>query len=595
MNIIQLLSKLVTAASTALDLPPASVKTAVKIEQIENIALGDYTTNIALILAKQSKQKPIDLAKTIVAKTVELLAQPDWTEARGLIQKVEVAGAGFINFTLAPSFFQAKLADVLGEENLGVNTLFQDQQVIIEYTNTNVLKPLHIGHLMGNILGESLCRIFEKSSAKVIRCTYEGDVGLHIAKTLWGIEHCAEIGEKMPAVTDEISQKMSFVGKCYTYGSNQYEDSPESAEAIKIINQQVYGHNLGHLESIYQTAREWSLQHFEEIYQILGTRFDHYFFESEVAKQAVQIVTENVGEGKVFERSDGAIIFNGENQIGLDGKKLHTRVFLNSQGLPTYEAKDIAHAIQKYLEFPANKSIIITANEQDEYFRVVLKVLQAIAPNISATTEHLSHGLLRLTEGKMSSRKGNVITGEDLIMETKQQILVLMQERDFTELERAKIAEQVAVGAIKFTVLVQKPGSNIVFDREKAISFEGDSGPYLQYTCVRARSVLKKAEELSWLKNGYDFQTRDEIYPVVKKLAVFETVIERCAEEKTAHYLVRYLLELSAEFNSFYAQYKIIDETKQEDSKYHLAICSAITKTLENGLKLLGIKIPEKM
>ena len=285
---------------------------------------------------------------------------------------------------------------------------------------------------------------------------------------------------------------------------------------------------------------------------------------------------------------------------------LHTRVFVSSQGLPMYEAKDVAHAIPKYKDFPADKSIIITANEQDDYFKVMLQALSEINLEVASKTEHLSHGMLRMPEGKMSSRKGNVITGESLILETEESVKEIIKDRELPPETKNQIAEFVAVSAIKYSVLRQAPGGNIIFDKSKAISFEGDSGPYLQYTAVRANSVLEKAIGRSTAladsrgldadgrrRNAFARMTSKDIYPIEHFLYCFPEVVARTAEEKTPHYIVSYLMELSSSFNSFYANNKIIDAG--EESEYRLGITQAVHNILWNGLYLLGIKVPERM
>ena len=574
----------------------------IHLEHPENIDFGDYSTNLAMALAKIAKENPRMLAEKIIATASSLLTTEKFTELSVLIEKIDLAGAGFINFTLSPLFFRRELENVLTQGlDYGKSDNLLDKQIVVEYTNTNVLKPFHIGHLMGNALGESLVRIWEKAGAKIVRCTYEGDVGLHIAKTLWGILH---LNEAMPDENETLTKKMDFIGRAYAFGSEQYEGNEEATREIKEINKEVYDRSNDELIEIYQTARDWSLQHFEEIYKVLGTKFDHYFFESEVTKSAIEIIQENLKQG-IFVESEGAIIYQADGKTNAKGQKLHTRVFVNSQGLPTYEAKEIAHAIQKYMEYPADRSIIITANEQNDYFKVVLEALREVVPHIAGTTEHLSHGMMRLTEGKMSSRKGNVITGESLIMDTVERVKEVMNGRDLTEMEKDEIAEKVAVAAIKFTILCQTPGSDIIFDREKAISFDGDSGPYLQYTLVRARSVLAKADGVMTGEGEsgggrFDLDGLSDkiaVYPIEKILYRFPEVIDRCGQEKTVHYLVNYAVSLSAAFNNFYAHNKILDEDEQnkDQTMYRLAIVSATANILESALRLLGIKAPSKM
>ncbi len=564
------IKKIIQDSCQVLGLPEADFV----IEHPENVDFGDFSTNISLVLSKQVGKNPRELANIISEEISKNLPNT--------ISKVEVAGPGFINFYLSKDFFASELQQILEKgKGYGEGRELEGKKIILEYTNTNVLKPFHIGHLMGNILGESLSRVFEFSGADVTRITYQGDVGLHIGKAIWGM---MQRKDSFPADTDSVSSKVKFVGDAYAFGSDQYEDNPEVAEEIKIINKKAYEKNDPEVNHYYDLARGWSLEHFEEIYKKLGTKFDDYLFESEVAADAIKIINEFCERG-VFEKSDGAVVYKGEE------KGLHTRVFINSQGLPTYEAKDIAHALRKFKKYPVDKSIIITANEQSDYFKVILSALGEIDSNIAGRTEHLSHGMLRLTEGKMSSRKGNVITGESLISETEEAVSEIIKDRELPQEIKNKIAEEVAVAAIKFSILRQSPGGDIIFDREKAISFEGDSGPYLQYTAVRAASVIEKA---GWKNKEASFETYNkDAYPIEHFLYRFPEVVARASYEKSPHYIVSYLIELASLFNGFYAHNKIIDAG--EESEYRLGVTQAVFNILSNGLYLLGIKVPERM
>jgi len=569
------IKKLIDDALETLGLPKASFV----IEHPEKVDFGDFSTNVSLVLSKQVGKNPRELAETILGEIQKNLP--------GSISKAETAGPGFINFYLSKEFFALELKNILDNgEGYGMNKNLEGKKIVLEYTNTNVLKPFHIGHLMGNIIGESISRIFEWSGAKVTRVTYQGDMGLHIGKTVWGL---MQKKDSFPDESDSVSSKVKFVGEAYAFGSDEYEDNPISAEEIKIINKKAYEKSDPDVNHYYDLARKWSLEHFEEIYKILVTKFDHYYFESEVADDALKIVNDFLEKG-VFEKSDGAIVYKGEKH------GLHTRVFVSSQGLPMYEAKDVAHAIRKYKNFPVDKSIIITANEQDDYFKVMLKALEEINPNVANKTEHLSHGMLRMPEGKMSSRKGNVITGESLILDIEEAVREIVKDRELPQEIKNQIVEFVAVSAIKYSVLRQTPGGNIIFDKSKAISFEGDSGPYLQYTTVRANSVLEKAE-MSGTKRESKFPAfetmQKEIYKIEHLLYRFPEVVARASEEKSPHYIVTYLTELASAFNGFYANNKIIEAG--EESEYRLGITSAVHHILWNGLYLLGIRVPERM
>lgn len=569
--IIETIKKCIENACIREHLPCAEIH----IEHPDNLDFGDFSTNLPLVVAKRVDMAPRDVAKKIVLAVQELLPKE--------IAKVEVAGPGFINFYLSKEFFASELKTILEKgETYGMSTEAPSKTLTLEYTNTNVLKPFHIGHLMGNIIGESLSRIFEWNNIKVTRITYGGDVGLHIGKAVWGMLH---MKDAFPHDDDDLSSKVSFVGNAYAYGAEQYEKGEEAALEIKEVNKSIFEKTWNEdVRVCYEKARLWSVAHFEEIYEKLGSKFDACLFESEVGERGLAIVKEFLKKG-VFEESDGAIVYRG------DKHGLHTRVFVNSQGLPTYEAKDIAHAFRKQDTFNTDEYVVVTANEQDDYFRVVLRALYDIDHKLAEKTHHLSHGMLRMPEGKMSSRKGNVITGESLISDTEAEVWNIVKNRELPESVKKNIAEYVAIAAIKYAILRQAPGGDIIFDRTKALSFEGDSGPYLQYTAVRAGSVLEKAD---WKNKKPTFETTNpEIYPIEKYLYRFGEVVTRAGNERSPHYLVTYLLELCASFNNFYAHNKIIDAGEETD--YRLGITQATQTVITNGLWLLGIRVPEKM
>ncbi|MEK7552613.1 MAG: arginine--tRNA ligase, partial [Patescibacteria group bacterium] len=326
-------------------------------------------------------------------------------------------------------------------------------------------------------IGEAIARLLSWQGAKVKRACYQGDVGLHVAKAIWA-------ARLLPQPPEDIRGW----GEAYARGSQAYDTDPAARIAIETLNKVIFERRDEAINALYDQGKKVSLAHFEEIYHRLGTAFDYYFLESVVAPLGQELV-ERWREKGVFEiGTDGAIIFRGEK----DG--LHTRVFINALGLPTYEAKDLGLNTEKFtLEPELDQSLIVTANEQNAYFAVVLKVLNLIAPAVGAKTKHLSHGLLRLATGKMSSRAGNVITGEGLIEEVATLVKAKMVGRDLAEKIRSETVERVALGAIKYWILKQAPGQDIIFDPDHALSLAGDSGPYLQYTLVRARAVLKKA------------------------------------------------------------------------------------------------------
>jgi arginyl-tRNA synthetase len=543
------------------------------IEHPDDFKNGDYSTNVAMVFAKQIKTSPKDLAEKIKIELEKNLPKE--------ISKIEVAGPGFINFYLSRDFFVDSVTDILNKkDDWGNNKILDGKKVMVEYTDPNPFKPFHIGHLMANSIGESISRIVEFGGAKTVRSNYQGDVGPHVAKAIYGI---MKVG--LPDSSKTITEQAQYIGDCYSKGSNFYDTDEEAKKEIEEINKKVYERSDEEINKIYDQGRKITLEAFEEIYKLLGTKFDYYFFESEMAPIGEKIVRENIGP--VFEESDGAIVFHGENY----DKKLHTRVFINSKGLPTYETKEIGLTITKFEKENPDISIITTAIEQAEYMKVVQKAISLMHPDLESRMKHITHGMMKLSTGKMSSRKGNVVTGESLLRDSMDIVLEKMKEREMADDEKKKIAEVVGVSALKYSILKSSLGSDIIYDFEKSISFEGDSGPYLQYTAVRANSILKKAEK-------FDVKNNEEIPEVItdleKLLYQFPEVVVYSYDSLEPHHIATYLTELASSFNTFYGNTQIL----VEDNKfmaYHLNLIKAFCQTMKNGLWLLGIEIPERM
>lgn len=552
------------------------------VEPTNDFNHGDLATNVSLILARAVKQNPLNLARAIAEKIK--------TRKISEIDRVEVAGPGFINFYLSTDYFHRQIELILAQKKeFGRNNILGSRRTTIEYTDPNPFKEFHIGHLMTNIIGESLACLEVANGAQVTRACYQGDVGLHVAKAIWG-------AQKM--MSDDPFKRKDFLGgffgwgkrpkvwgQAYAFGATKYEEDENIKKEIVALNKKIYDRTDKVVNKIYDVGRKVSLQEFERLYRVLGTKFDNYFFESEMAGPGKSLVEKNIATG-IFEKSDGAAIFKGEDY------GLHTRVFVNQEGLPTYEAKELALAKIKYDHTAYDKSIVVTGNEINDYYKVVMKALELIYPELAKKVLHIGHGMLRLPTGKMSSRTGKVISGEFLIKEVERMVLEKMTDRKMSETEKSKVAEIVAIGALKYSILKQAAGSDIIFDFDRSLSFEGDSGPYLQYTCVRAKSVLNKAQADSV---SPDLKSGPMPIGILEKLLIrYPQVVKRAGEEYMPHYLVSYLIDLAGEFNRYYAHNKIVDQ-KDASSAYRVALVAAINQVLENGLGILGIKVPMKM
>lgn len=602
---------------------------------------GDYSTNIALATAKTIDMSPVEFAVQLAA-IIELKIHQDnatggvnlgdGTSHEGVatdddnssgateseILKVEVAGAGFINFYLKPevaadAVLLASKKESLGEfGKISTNT---GKKIAYEYTDPNPFKVFHVGHLMANTVGESLSRLGGYTGAEIKRFCYQGDIGRHVALFVYGLRL---MDEPFPTEKDVEDKKLSlvdrmyFMGKSYAKGSTYFKEHPEVEEEVQTINKKLYDKSDEEINQIYNLGLEWSLEYFETLYVRLGTKFDQYFFESACVPPALALISGGKARG-IFTESEGAIIFEGEKfqeetkeeNIGEINKgekskveKLHTRVFITKFGLPTYDAKELGLAKLKYEAFEYDKGIVITANEQDQYFKVNLKVQSLMIPETTGKNTHVSHGMMVLPTGKMSSRTGDVVSAEEMLEQARTYVLEVMKNRDMSAEEKEKISDQIAIAGIKYLVLRQATGKDVIYDAKKALSFEGDSGPYLQYACVRARTVIAKALAQGIVASETFPSDHEVTIPLAKKISIFQEIVERAYYENAPHHIATYLIELSALFNNFYANNKIIDVTDdvtRARSSELLTLTQAVANVLENGLYLLGISVPAKM
>jgi len=642
-----------------------------------DLSHGDFTTNIAMRLAKTAQVNPFELAQSIVKHI----------PTDDLIEKVEAIKPGFINIFVKPSA-------LLSTFDFRPSTR-KPERVCVEYTDPNPFKEFHIGHLYSNTVGESLARLQEAAGHDVYRLCYQGDVGLHVACSVYGmiegnISASSFLGEggsadkaETEGVTFEqaesfpLTDRVKWLGKCYAFGATANKENPEASEKIKKLNAQlfqiaqemwvkddpnfkpqidykqfvkeeVYPHDL--VSEYYVTGRQWTLDYFDEIYKKLGTQskksdaqgaFDHYYFESAVAEFGYTTVMQYLEKG-LFEKSDGAIVSSKEKN------GLHTRVFINSHGLPTYEAKELGLNPEKYKKYKFDKSIIITANEINEYFKVLLWNLKQIDPYVGEHTIHIGHGVVRLPEGKMSSRTGKILSGEALIEEASRRAFDIMNRTSNRPTEMniggkvvtsrkdayvpvrdllGNLPEKIAIAAIKYSLLKTNLGKDVTFSFDESLSFEGNSGPYLLYTIVRCKSILGKSKveslksvkseslrgsaeggdvaispnvTLSPTKGPNDYQLSTINYQpddllLLRLLARYDSVIAQAADKLAPHSVCTYLYTLASEFSSYYAKVNILKTEDVELKQFRLWLVSKIADTLTKGVNILGFEAVEKM
>ena len=479
--------------------------------------------------------------------------------------------------------------------------------MVAEFSDPNPFKVLHVGHLYTSVVGDSIARLLECAGAKVVRANFGGDVGLHVAKTIY----CLLMSSGVPALSIEK------IAECYVEGTRAYDENEDAKAEITKLNKVIYAladlgeersqerlvieklaedfgyatAEMAQIAELYWRGRALSYEYFADFYAKIGVKFDKFYPESTVAGRGLKEVKVHIGT--TYEESDGAVVYRGE-KVGL-----HTRVFINREGVPTYEAKDVGLIFTKWDDWRFDESVVITGNEQGDYMKVVLASVGEYAPELTERTRHLTHGLVKLKGGvKMSSRKGNFLKAVDVIEMVKQKDM------------------RITLAALKYAFLKYRMGGDIVFDPKESVSTTGNSGVYLLYSAVRAKKILQKtvggnaspvrdagAPSLSkdslWrspdrvsVSQGDDIATDTYIRKLNKKIVQYDEIIRGAVVEKAPHKVCGYLYELAQEFSRFYEHVPVAGSTEETERKQ---IVQAYLNVMTHGLGLLGIEVPEEM
>jgi arginyl-tRNA synthetase len=544
---------------------------------IEGVVVENATNKVSAELAIPVFR----FVRTLGSTPTELAERLTKTIEHPAIEKIE-AMSGFVNIWLKPDFLAKELrASVKDWSAYGNNTSMAKQEVLIEHTDPNPFKLLHIGHVYSNTVGESLARLHEASGASVTRLTYHGDAGLHIAKAVWAIG--TQLNWKEKKIDETIASNPQDVEKYlkapldsfYAVGHEAYEGNEDKQAEIEEVNRKIYSQEDPLINRIYEWGKKWSFEHFKEVFAELNVHVDRAFYETESGPRGMAVVKDHVGT--VFTESDGAIVYES------DLKELHTRVFINSQGLPTYEAKDLGLAILKDEAYPKTKrSVILTGNEVDAYFKVVLAALHEIQPKLAEKTIHMSHGMVRLPEGKMSSRTGNILAATTLLERVRE--AVTKRSPDSPAITENTLA------AIKYAFLKPAVGADLVFNLDDSVSLEGQTGPYIQYAAVRMGSILEKTTAGSdW--GEYDWQEEREMLFLI---SLYPEIVAEATAELTPHRIAQFIYDLAKEFNRYY-EHTPVKDAPDEVRSARIFMLKSAKAVLEHGLHLLNIPAPKKM
>jgi len=560
---------------------------------IENISItipemefGDLSTNICLAESKSLKVSPIEIAN----KLVSFLRKQNLNYLKDL----EVKGPGFINFWLSQKVLVEKkslFSFLSSSKNNFVPSKYTGKSVLVEHSSPNLFKPFTIGHLMNNFTGEFLVRAMKETGAFVTTISFPSDISMGIAKAVYVIKEDGGLVQDI-FETGTQAEIVEYLGKTYVRGVELYKKWEEENNQDKIRDVKEVANNMfqdvsGEDLDIFEHTKKINLDYLFSTLNTLGSSFDGFIFESEAGVVGKELTLKYLDN--IFERSEGAIVYV-PNQ---NRKDINTSVFINSEGNPTYEAKDLGLLKLKFERYNPDHSFFITDNEQGPHFRVVLDAGGKIDKIWEEKSIFVPHGRMSFRGERMSSRLGGVPNAFDVLRELEEEI-VKRGDRKIEGLsgeEKEKLNKNLALSGIRITILKSKLGINIDFDPEKSLSMEGDSGPYLCYTHARIFSLLEKGRSKGY-KPRLDITM--EIDPVLRKVFQYELMLEEVINEIAPQKLITYLFELASLYNSFYANTRILED-ENKDASHQLYISQIVKEKLQKSLDILGIKAPEKM
>lgn len=578
-----------TEIAKVLEIPLESVQ----VSQTSDRAFGDYTSPISMKLGRELRTNPIDIANKFVNNFVRT----------DLLEKVEAVRPGYLNFYLSNGYLKDNVVNI--DETYGKMTEYQGKKVMVEYGQPNTHKAVTVGHVKSAITGLSLARLYESLGYEVIHANYFGDLGPYVAKTLYSLflktklinnisDIDIELVESSKSLVDKVKSEggnialKEYFGQLYSEASKVYESDDVVTGIIKEINTLLFSKENALLNDIYQYTRDLCIEYLNEFFESLGVKYDRQYPESEVSKEGLNIVKENIG--KVFFEDEGAVIFKGKDY------KLSNWVFLTSEGNPTYSGKELGLIQLKFKEYPdLDFAIVLTSVEQNEYFKGVIKAFELIHPEMEGRYKHKGFGWLLLGNKKTSSRLGTV-SYEDMMSEAieiaKSKI---SQLKEYSENEIDNIAKSVAVAGFKFNILSHELHKDVNYDPKTFLSLSGYSAPYIVYSYTRVVSILKKVGDIKEINDIKDVLNSETEMNLMRKLVEFPEVVKTSGLNLTPHILCEYLYELANSFNSFYTTNRIVD-AETEDIKFARALLASKTSlVIKKGLYLLGIDVIEKM
>ena len=593
----------------------AAIKTIYGQEMPENlIQIGTtkkefegHLTLVVFPLLKVSRKKPEDTAEEIGAFLVQ--HHPELVARYNVIK-------GFLNMTIADPQWLELLADIQADENYGLVPVTDESPlVMIEYSSPNTNKPLHLGHVRNNLLGWSLAQVMQANGNRVVKTNIVNDRGIHICKSMlawqkWGDGETPESsGEKgdhligkyyvafdkhFRAECQELKQRFMNEGMDEEAAKERAEkESPLMQEARAMLVR--WEQNDPEVRALWKRMNDWVYAGFDETYKALGVSFDKIYYESQTYLEGKEKVMEGLKKGFFYRREDGSVWAN-LNAEGLDEKLL-----LRADGTSVYMTQDIGTAKLRFQDFPIDKMIYVVGNEQNYHFQVLSILLDKLGFKWGKDLVHFSYGMVELPNGKMKSREGTVVDADDLIAKMIADASEMSRDKvnkldDVTVEEAQEIARIVGLGALKYFILKVDARKNMLFNPEESIDFNGNTGPFIQYTYARIRSIMRKGGAASAsLQGGQTGLLSSKEIALIQQLAAFGAAVRQAGTDYNVSVIANYCYDLAKEFNGFYHDFQILKEADEAKRAVRLALCESVAKVIRLGMGLLGIEVPERM
>lgn len=554
---------------------------------------GDFSL-VVFPLLKLSRKSPEETAKLIGEKLLEIAQE---VESYSVIK-------GFLNLRVKPSYWINFLRNNFSVENFGQHEKKSDVPVVVEFSSPNTNKPLHLGHIRNNLLGWSVSRILEANGQKVIKVNLVNDRGIHICKSMlaWklfgnnatpestGMKGDKLVGDFYVLFDKKFKQEVAHLQQNGYTEEEAANHSNLMAEARQMLIS--WEHKDPETRDLWTKMNSWVYNGFDQTYKRLGIEFDKTYYESETYLLGKELVEEGLKKGVLYKKNDNSV------WIDLTSDGLDEKLLLRADGTSVYMTQDLGTAQLRYDEFKPSALMYVVGNEQNYHFDVLKLVLKKMGNEWADSIFHLSYGMVELPEGKMKSREGTVVDADDLIDEmintAKQTTIELGKIEDFNSNEALNLYKTVGLGALKYFILKVDPKKNMVFNPAESIDFNGNTGPFIQYTYARIKSVLRKAEGLQ-----IDFGKTDEMHQRELSLAIlnysYPQIVAQAAQEHAPSVVANFLFELAKEYNQFYHDLTILKEENDDKRSLRLALSKLTSITLKNGMNLLGIEVPERM